>query len=54
MRGIRLARELLAKGRLPRLGRMTGETERFRPDQLLRAIRRASERDSLKVIINWD
>jgi L-iditol 2-dehydrogenase len=54
MRGIRLAQELLGQGRLPKLGRMTGETERFRPDQLLRAIHRAADRDSLKVIINWD
>jgi threonine dehydrogenase-like Zn-dependent dehydrogenase len=54
MRGIRLAHDLLCRGGLPSLGRMTGETERFRPDQMLNAIHRAADRDSLKIIINWD
>lgn len=52
--GIGLARDMLVRGGLPGIDRMTNETERFRPDQLLQAIRRADEKDSLKVIIDWD
>jgi L-iditol 2-dehydrogenase len=54
LHGIRLAHEMLAGGRLPKLGLMTNASERFRPDQLLPAINRAADPDSLKVIINWD
>lgn len=52
--GIRLAGDLIAQRKLPRLGLMTGPSERFRPDQMLAAIQRASTPDSLKVIIDWD
>ncbi len=54
MHGIGLAHDLLANGKLPKIGLMTNASERFRPDQLLAAIKRAGDRDSLKVIINWD
>jgi L-iditol 2-dehydrogenase len=54
MHGIRLARQMLAEGRLPKLGLMTDATERFGPDQILAAINRAADPDSLKVIIDWD
>ena len=53
-RGIELARRLIQEGRLPNLGRMTNDTERFRHDQMAEAIRRAGDSDSLKVIIDWD
>jgi len=54
MHGIRLAHDLLANHRLPRIDLMTNETERFHYPQLLEAIQRAGSSDSLKVIINWD
>jgi threonine dehydrogenase-like Zn-dependent dehydrogenase len=54
MHGIALAHRMISERRLPRLGLMTGADERFRPDQTLAAIRRASTPDSLKVIIDWD
>jgi hypothetical protein len=54
MHGISLAHQLISGGKLPKLGLMTGADERFRPDQTLEAIRRASTPDSLKVIIDWD
>ena len=33
---------------------MTNQTERFPHTQILEAIRRAADSDSLKVIIDWD
>jgi L-iditol 2-dehydrogenase len=54
MHGIRLARELLVSGKLPKLGAMTNPTERFAPTQILEALQRAADGDSLKVIINFD
>lgn len=54
MHGIRLAHDLLVHGKLPKLDLMTDETERFGPDRILEAIRRAADGDSLKVIINFD
>jgi L-iditol 2-dehydrogenase len=54
MRGIRLAHRLLVDGKLPKLGLMTDETERFRPGQIREAIARAADSDSLKVIIDFD
>ena len=54
MRGINLAQDLLSTGKLPKLDLMTNDTERFRPEKMLAAIKRASDRDSLKVIIDWD
>jgi threonine dehydrogenase-like Zn-dependent dehydrogenase len=54
MRGIRLAHRMLLDDALPRIARMTREDERFTPDRMSEAIRRADEEDSLKVIINWD
>ena len=54
MHGIGLAHDLLANNKLPKIGLMTNASERFRPDQLLAAITRAGDSDSLKVIINWD
>lgn len=54
MHGIRLAHDLLCSGRLPNLSRMTNATERFGHSQLGAALRRAADRDSLKVIIDFD
>jgi len=54
MHGIRLAHRMLSEGRLPKLDRMTNATERFREDQILPALRRAADSDSLKVIIDFD
>jgi len=54
MRGIRLAHDLLSRNQLPLIHRMTNPTERFQHTQILEAIRRAADPDSLKVIINWD
>lgn len=54
MHGIGLAHRLLCEGRLPKLGLMTNDTERFRPHQILEAINRAADSDSLKVVINFD
>ena len=53
MRGIELARDFIAGGRLPGLDRMTNDSERFRPDQLEQAMARAAAPDSLKVIVDW-
>jgi len=54
MRGVTLAGDFIAQGRLPKLGLMTGPGELFRPDDLAGAIRQASSSDSLKVVIDWD
>lgn len=54
MHGIHLAHDLLCQGKLPRIGAMTNPSERFRPSQILEAINRAADSDSLKVIINFD
>lgn len=54
MHGIRLAHQILTSGKLPNLGLMTNDTERFPHTRILDAIKRAADRDSLKVIINWD
>jgi len=54
MHGIHLAHNLLTTGKLPNLGRMTNSSERFGPDQILEAIHRAADSDSLKVIIDFD
>ncbi len=53
MRGIALAAAMIAGGRLPLLGRMTGLSERFTHQRLGDALRRAGDRDSLKVIVDW-
>jgi L-iditol 2-dehydrogenase len=53
MHGIHLARQFLAEGRLPKIRLMTDVSERFRHTDLLPAIRRAEESDSLKVIVDW-
>lgn len=54
MHGINLAHDLLANGKLTLIDKMTNETERFDQSQILEAIKRAADKDSLKVIINWD
>ena len=54
MHGIGLAAEMLREEKLPDLGLMTNESERFRPGQIKEAIDRAADKDSLKVIIDWD
>jgi len=52
--GIGLARDILAEGALEKIDLMTNETERFHHSELLAAIERAADKDSLKVIVNWD
>ncbi|MFI4874723.1 MAG: alcohol dehydrogenase catalytic domain-containing protein [Blastopirellula sp. JB062] len=54
MRGIRLAHRFLSEGLLPKIDLMTNDSERFGADQLLPAIERAADSDSLKVIVRWD
>ncbi|QDV68901.1 Galactitol-1-phosphate 5-dehydrogenase [Rosistilla carotiformis] len=54
MHGIRLAHKFLSEGLLPKIDRMTNETEVFGQDQIHAAISRAADKDSLKVIIDWD
>lgn len=54
LRSIRLAGTFIAEGRLPRLDRMTNESERFPAAQLRQAIARAGASDSLKVVVEWD
>ncbi len=54
MHGINLAHEMLVSNKLPLLNKMTREDEYFGKDKLLQAIQRADDRDSLKVIVNWD
>jgi L-iditol 2-dehydrogenase len=54
MHGIRLAHDLLNNNRLPLIDRMTDESERFDHTRIKEAIDRAVDRDSLKVIIEWD
>jgi L-iditol 2-dehydrogenase len=54
MHGIRLAHEMLVSGKLPRLDRMTDATERFPATQIAAALDRAADRDSLKVIVDFD
>jgi hypothetical protein len=53
MHGIRLAHQMLTETGMPLIDHMTNETERFRPAQMLEAIERAADKDSLKVIIDW-
>jgi L-iditol 2-dehydrogenase len=52
--GIQLAGDFIAEKKLPNLALMTNESERFAPDQMFEAIQKASAKDSLKVIIDWD
>jgi len=54
MHGINLAHTMLSEGKLPNIDKMTNATERFKKDQILEAIKRADDSDSLKVIIDWD
>jgi threonine dehydrogenase-like Zn-dependent dehydrogenase len=53
MRGIKLASSLIEENKLPLLGRMTDNTERYPHTNIKGAIDRASDPDSLKVIIDW-
>jgi threonine dehydrogenase-like Zn-dependent dehydrogenase len=54
MHGIRLAHKLLSEKKLPRIGLMTYDNERFHHSQIREAIDRAADSDSLKIIINWE
>ncbi|MDP0497658.1 MAG: alcohol dehydrogenase catalytic domain-containing protein [Verrucomicrobiota bacterium JB024] len=54
MHGIGLAHAMINGRKLPLLDRMTNGTERFPHTQIREAISRAADKDSLKVIINWD
>ncbi len=53
MHGIGLAHRMINEGMLPLIDKMTNDTERFHHSELLPAIQRAADKDSLKVIINW-
>jgi L-iditol 2-dehydrogenase len=53
MRGIRMAHEMLSMGRLNRINRMTTASERFPHQDIEKAMDRAADPDSLKVIIEW-
>lgn len=53
MRGIRLARQFLSEGRLPKIDLMTNESERFHHTEIHAAVQRAADSDSLKVIVDW-
>ena len=53
MHGIHLAHKYLSEGRLTHIGRMTNDSERFAHNDLSGAISRASDSDSLKVIVDW-
>ena len=54
MHGVNLAQKLLSEHKLPNIGKMTNDSERFPHTKILEAIHRAADGDSLKVIINWD
>jgi len=52
--GIGLARDMIASGKLSKLPLMTNSSERFRHQQIAEAIERAADKDSLKVIVDWE
>jgi threonine dehydrogenase-like Zn-dependent dehydrogenase len=52
--GIGLAREMINGKKLPLLDKMTHSSERFHHSQIREAIARAADKDSLKVIINFE
>jgi hypothetical protein len=54
LRSVELARGLIAGGKMPLLGRMEGEGEHFPPSRLGEALKRASGRNSLKVVVDWE
>lgn len=54
MHGITLAHAMINEGRLPLLDRMTDASERFDRNSIREAIERAADKDSLKIIIDWE
>lgn len=54
MHGINLAHDILANRKLPRLDAMTDASEKFHHTEIMAAIDRAADKDSLKVIIDWE
>ena len=54
MHGIDLAFDMINQKKLKLIDRMTNDSERFSKHEIKKAIERASDSDSLKVIINWD
>ena len=50
--GIGLARDMLIGGGMTKLDLMTNDSERFHHTEIIEAIHRAEDKDSLKVIIN--
>ncbi|MEC9091792.1 MAG: alcohol dehydrogenase catalytic domain-containing protein [Planctomycetota bacterium] len=54
MHGITLARNMLAENQLTQIDLMTNETEKFHHTEIMAAIHRAADKDSLKVIIDWE
>ncbi|MCM5663078.1 alcohol dehydrogenase catalytic domain-containing protein [Galbibacter mesophilus] len=54
MHGINLAYEMLLNDQLPNLHKMTRPDEIFKQNQIKEAILRGDDKDSLKVIIDWD
>jgi L-iditol 2-dehydrogenase len=53
MHGINLAAKFISEGLLPKIDLMTNDSERFAYQDIDKAIARASDKDSLKVIMNW-
>jgi len=45
---------MLIGGGMTNLDLMTNDSERFHHTQIIEAIHRAEDKDSLKVIINWE
>lgn len=54
MHGISLAHQMLDGKQLPKIDLMTHDSEKFHHSDMMAAVRRAADKDSLKVIIEWD
>ncbi len=54
MTGINAARELINNRQLPKLDLMTSDSERFHHSEILQALARAADKDSLKIIIDFE
>lgn len=54
MHGINLAHALLNKQQLPLIDKMTNTKERFHHSEILAGIEKAADKESLKVIVDWE
>ncbi len=54
MHGVNLAFDMINQKRLKLIDKMTDDSEHFSHHEIKKAISRAADSDSLKVIINWD